>query len=359
MSLINKMLRDLEARQTGARTGRPIFQDLQPVAAEQRRSRGMALAVVAAIALAGAAVWWILGNSRLISPAPTAATPVAVPAPVATPELPAAPTVAAPPVAVSPAPVVAAPAAVSKARPAPKVVSPASPPRATRATETSRSRHPVSETAAAREPDNSGPARIEKTERPYTPEEIAEHAYQEARQARDQGNRVETERQLRAALAANPKQLKAREMLAEVLAESGRDLEAQELLRDGMSRVPGYLPFRLQLARLLLARGDDQAALTLLEQARTGGVRDPDLFAFLAVLYQRTGRSADAAKAYQDALGLRPDEGRWWVGFGIALEGQKDTANALNAYRRALETGRLTGNLVTYAEGRIKALASR
>jgi len=47
------------------------------------------------------------------------------------------------------------------------------------------------------------------------------------------------------------------------------------------------------------------------------------------------------------------------VGLGISLETEKDNDAARTAYRRALDTGRLTSSLARYAEDRLKALVAR
>jgi MSHA biogenesis protein MshN len=200
---------------------------------------------------------------------------------------------------------------------------------------------------------------MEKTERPYTAEEQAENTYQEAARLQAQGNAVEAERRLKALLAAQPKHVKARELLVGIHLANGRVPEAQETLEQGTVQVPAHLAFRYQLARLYLERGEEARAVSLLEETRQQGHSDPELPAFLAALYQRVGRHADAVKSYQVALAARPQEGRWWVGLGISLETQQDSGAARDAYRRALDTGRLTSSLARYAEDRLKALIAR
>jgi MSHA biogenesis protein MshN len=352
VSLINKMLKDLETRQAATAPppgDRPIFQDLLPANHDRRRVHGRVLGALVALLVIVAVYFGITHWSNLprptagtslpinvstpVSPAVNAAPSVSESAPVpqTTPSVSAAPAVAAKPSA--PVKPVAARAAVNK---------------------------PIShETKSAKtEASPEAAAHIERTERPYTPEELAENAYRDAAHLRAQGNPAEAERRLKSFLVSNPKAIKARELLVSIQLDSGRWVEAQDTLEQGVAQAPEYLTFRYQLARLYLEHGADNQALTLLEGARREGRTDPELYAFLAALYERAGRHADAVKNYQDALVLRPVEGKWWLGLGISLEAAKNEAAARDAYRHALESGRLTANLSHYAEDRLRALAT-
>lgn len=361
MSLINKMLKDLETRQGGGgRADRPIFQDLHSSRSE--RHRGRRAPVVALMLLlsgvAGIYSWNRWGDNKATVVSATvpmqtlAQTPVAIEQPSVTAPTPAPPVPAA---TKEPAPVTKPTSprmdkvdrvGNERSKSATKQASPATPPQAM-------------VTAAAKSETGTGPARIEKTDRPYSAAELAENAFQEAVRLRTQGDAVGAERRVRALLVTDPKHVKARELLTGLYLENGRWLEAQDTLEQGMAQLPAHLAFRYQLARLHLERGEEARAVSLLEAARGPGQTDPELPAFLAALYQRSGRHAEAVKSYQEALTSRPQEGRWWVGLGISLETQKDSDAARTAYRRALDTGRLTSNLARYAEDRLKALVVR
>jgi MSHA biogenesis protein MshN len=351
VSLINKMLKDLETRQGGTAPqpgGRPVFQDLLSVNHDRRRVRGRVIGALLAVSLVAAGYYGATRWSNQSTPTAATALPIVAATPISPAVDAAAPQASsasapevAPPVAAAPLPQPPAPAKPAAARPA-----------VTKSTSTATK-------AAKVEAVPDAGAHFERTERPYSPEELAENAYRDAAQLRAQGNPAEAERRLKTLLASNPKQVKARELLVSIQLDSGRWVEAQDTLEQGVAQVPEYLAFRFQLARLYLEHGADEQALTLLESARRDGRTDPELYAFLAALYQRGGRHADAVKNYQDALALQSVEGKWWLGLGISLEGTKNVPAARDAYRRALESGRLTANLSRYAEDRLRALAVR
>lgn len=354
MSLINKMLKDLETRQSSAvRVERPIFQDLHAARGERSPSRRASILALALLlgGVAGIYAWDRWG--RRAGPAVSTSAP--------------APTVAQAPASTETTlPTTAQQAQSAAVAPLPKET--VSAPRPTVAKKTDPDRIEKPKTAPARPVSQAKPqpvadakfetgtARIEKTDRPYSAVELAESAYQEAARLRAQGNAAEAERRTRALLANHPTHIKARELLAGLQVESGRFVEAQDTLEQGIVQVPTHLAFRFQLARLYLERGDHAAAVNVLEAARTPAQKDPELPAFLAALYQRAGRHGDAIKSYQEALATRPQVGRWWVGLGISLETGKDSDAARTAYRRALDTGKLPPNLARYAEDRLKAL---
>jgi MSHA biogenesis protein MshN len=343
MSLINKMLKDLEARQGNnpGRNDRPIFQDLLPVREEQRQTHRLLIpgVVVMILAAVGYSAWHHLGPNTEVPPTATLAAPVVLPA--ARPE-PIQPIVssAAPPVT-----------SASSSDPVGKVAGSVEPKPAVKSR--------VAAKASSRAPAASGPVRIEKTEHRYTPEELAENAYREAVRLQAQNNPVEAERRLRALLVNAPRHVKARELLAGIQIQTGRWLDAQSTLEQGVARMPETLAFRAQLARLLLEHGAEAQAVTVLERARSEGHVDAELHAFLAALYQRADRHSDAVQSYQSALRLSPQEGKWWIGLGISFESQQNAAAARDAYRRALSSGRLATGLSRYAEGRLQVLANR
>ena len=135
--------------------------------------------------------------------------------------------------------------------------------------------------------------------------------------------------------------------------QQGHWREAQELLEQGLDAVPAHYPFAQLLARVYVEHGADTKALAVMEGHRSAAADNPDYVAFLATLYQRAGKHAEAVKTYNEAVSLNPQEGRWWLGMGISLEAVQDRKDAGAAYQRAIDSGTLDDNLLKYARQRL------
>ena len=225
---------------------------------------------------------------------------------------------------------------------------------------------------AAKPRDTAKPAGktvMEKKVRPLSPEDKAESEYRLAATSL-QAKRVGAgESHLRAALAAQPAHVKARELLAGLALQGGRWRETQALLEQGLNLTPGHYPYAQLLARVYVDHGSEKKALELLEKSRAAALADADgsrdgggraasgtaaeYFAFLATLYQRAGRHDEAVKSFTEAVKLRPQEGRWWLGAAISLEAAEQWKAAGEAYQRAMASGSLDKQLLQYSQQRL------
>jgi MSHA biogenesis protein MshN len=82
----------------------------------------------------------------------------------------------------------------------------------------------------------------------------------------------------------------------------------------------------------------------------------PDYYAMLASLEQQTGQQEEAGKYYLALLKLDQNVGSWWFGYALSLEADNQRNLAMQAYRRAINTGNLSPDLMAYAQARMKVL---
>ena len=383
MSLVNKMLRDLDARHVSEADLAALPAAVTPLAARQEPNSGLSRSwpwMILLVAGLGVAVWY--GVQTLGPQEPVASL---------------APAVAALPVhGASSAPVVAAavpdlvpdpvPASVSASVPAPAVSAPASEPLTKperlslrmagqlSAAPTDIERKPretampksVERPAAVAPPSRAplvvlpkvpavaGEARIDKQARLPSSADRAEAEYRRGLLVARQGNVEEAAGSYRAALESYPEHAAARQTLAALLIEAKRFDEAEDLLRKGADLVPVRLASTLALARLKVERNQAPAALELLQKNAEAGERSAEYQGFAGALLNRAGRAPEAVERYQAATRLAPDEGRWWAGLGIALDAAGKGQEAREAYQKARSLPGLPADLAQHVEQRLR-----
>lgn len=164
-----------------------------------------------------------------------------------------------------------------------------------------------------------------------------EREYHAATRAAAAGNDVLAIRTLERVLLDSSGHHDARLLLASLHIRQQQHARAESVLKRGLSLHPDHAGSARLLARLLVSRGQHAEAIAYLESALAGATQDADYHALLAGLYQHSGNPAGAAQHYTEALALNPGRGEWWMGLGISRE-QTGNANAAGAaYRKALK----------------------
>jgi MSHA biogenesis protein MshN len=419
MSLINKMLQDLDKRHATDGGGKTLAQQLRPVPARKDWRRIMWEVGVGLIIAVGWAVWVLYqisprsvvtdlafqSQARRMQAAVALQAPALPPAaqPPAAPivQMPAQAAAQVPPAAATPA--AAEPAITSAAPPLPSPGSagPAKPDTLKLATEIAapfdekglrakpgverKSTQPAApaanparqgkraaETIAGVEraprsspsisgtglppPKASGPASIDKQSHVSTPAERAENEFRKATVLLNQGRVAEAMDGYKLTLQQDGGHVAARQALVGLLLENRRIDEAQQLLQEGLSLNPDRSAYSMLLARIQVERGDLQGAHDLLSRHADNSANNADYHAFDAAVLQRLGRHKEAVSEYQAALALAPRAGLWWMGMGISLQADNRGAEALDAFKRAKSEGGLSPDLVAFVDQRMKQL---
>ena len=199
-------------------------------------------------------------------------------------------------------------------------------------------------------------ASIDKRIHQAAPAERAEIEFQKASRLLNQGRVAEAIDGYKSSLQQDPGHAAARQALVGLLLENRRIDEAQQFLQAGLSLNSNRSDYAMLLARIQVERGDLQGAHELLRKHAGSAAGDADYHAFDAALLQRLGRHKEAIVGYQEALKLAPREGRWWMGMAISLQADNRGAEALEAYRRAKTAGGLSPPLIAFVDQRVKQL---
>ena len=354
MSLINKMLKDLDAR-AGQPGAAPLPADVRPVAALERRGPVLRAALVGGALLAvgaGVAGWKMMQTA----PAPTAVPAVLAAAPVAARtavvvDMPAA----APVQVVDVAPAVPAPAPEPEPAPEPTpeptpTPAPAPAPKRVRPVTPTPTAKPAPRTVSVAKNTPAVPA----AGRTDTPSQRAENAYRRALGVLEDGRVTEAIATLQAGLQIDPRHAAARQTLVGLLIEAGRPDDAMRQLQAALAIDARQPALAMLLARLQLERGGP--AIDTLTRTLPYAAGNGEYHAFLAGVLQREGRAREAADNYQAALKRAPGNGVWWMGLGIALQADRRDADAAAAFAQAQASGTLSPELLAFVERRLGQL---
>lgn len=358
MSVINKMLQDLDRRQALGAGAEPHV-----VRASNTKSGGHEWFWRILVVLLAVALGWMGWVAIQLLPRKPIATELAFQAAAEARSRAAKP---APVVVPAPAPATAAPAAEEQ-KPAPSapVVSDAlrlalqlETPIPERAVAPAKTEAPKTVSAKPKEkPAEPAPAKgtVDKRPRASSGGDNAEAHFRRAALLLNHGRVSEAEEQLAGALRADPSHAAARQAYVALLIEQRRLHEAQRLLQDALTLNPEQPTLALTLARILVGQREYGAALQVLERA--GPASGADFQAMRGAVLQRVGRHADAVNAYQSALQTGAAQpATSWIGLGISLESLGRKNEAVTAYRRALAAGPLAQEARDYAESRARAL---
>jgi MSHA biogenesis protein MshN len=376
MSIINKMLRELDRRRAAGEEGDAVLRSqVRAVAPPSSRGSAEWFWRVVAMLLFLAAGWtvWVIYQLQPRTVATelahraaegtrrrTQVTPVSAPSPSP------APAQAAPGVAEAPP----APAAVAQ-KPLPeKLAAPIEMLRLALTIDTPLAPRPAASSGgpatgapakppaepAARAPGSTGAARVEKRDRERGPGDRAEMEFRRAAILLNNGRVADAEDALQAALGADRSHQAARQTLVALYLEQRRIEDALRHLQEGVAANPSYAPFAVALARIHVDRRNYDEALQVLEQSGPAAKASPDYHALRAAVLQRQGRHAEAAEAYRQALNIGAQTGTSWVGLGISLEALGQRPEAAEAFRRGIATGALAPDVRAYADQRLSHL---
>lgn len=182
----------------------------------------------------------------------------------------------------------------------------------------------------------------------------AEDDYRRALASLEDGRVTEAIVRLQAALEADPRHEASRQTLVSLLIEAKRPEEAMRELGAALALDPRQPAVAMLMARLQLERGGP--GIDTLMRTLPYAAGNAEYHAFLAAALAREKRHREAVEQYESALRVSPQNGIWWMGMGISLQAEKRSPEAAAAYRKALDSGTLSAELQGFVERRIKQL---
>lgn len=349
MSLINRMLQDLEQRRSTSGEGSALA-GVRAVASQDRERRnGWWLALLVVLLGVIAVLLWLLQQRAPEQPSPLAPPQNLISLRLA--DVPALPPAAEKKNGVRPA------ANLERESDTPvETTVPASPVGEVNGIEENRLQTGRIETVKVESPVKKGGATGLAPVKQISPKQQAEFSYQKAVALLQQGRVAEAQESLAEAIRAAPDYVPSRQALAGILVEQKQYGQAEQLLREGLARAGNQPEFVMALARIQVERGEGQGALETLQKYQQGASDHAGYQAFLAALLQRQGQHKQAIEHYLTALRLAPASASSLVGLGISLQAENHPTEAQEAFSRAKASGGLTPELQNFVEQRLKQL---
>lgn len=194
------------------------------------------------------------------------------------------------------------------------------------------------------------------TEVKLTPSQLAQKQLTLATDAEKQGKLDKALEYYEKALGFDPSLHNVRQQLAALHYGQGRLNNAEQVLQQAVLLYPQEFEFYLLLARVQQELGEVDLALASLAQIPDSHVLARQKWLAQTDLAQKQGQFTLAEQAYRQLLQQEPQQGKWWMGLGYALDSQQQFAKASQAYRTALSHSGLSAQATTFIEQRLSQL---
>lgn len=197
---------------------------------------------------------------------------------------------------------------------------------------------------------------VNKVYSPVTLEEWHDAQLNKAIKAIEDGFDERAVEILEAILIKMPNAVDVRENLASLYLSSGDYISTTRIVSEGLKYAPADAALITIKARLLLDQGKAEDAIKLLSGFRPDLSSYPDFYGTLAAALQSEGRVMEAGSLYKALIQIDPDNGQYWLGYGISLEHNHKSNQAIEAYTKAIQKPESDQFVRSYAENRLKTL---
>ncbi|MGS0690121.1 tetratricopeptide repeat protein [Shewanella sp. 30m-9] len=189
-------------------------------------------------------------------------------------------------------------------------------------------------------------------------EQLAKKQMMLATDAQQQGQHLDALTYYEAALMYNPALHQARRQAAALYYGQNKLAQAAKLLEQGQLLFPQEYEFSLLLARVLQAGGQNEQALKSLALIPNTSDLAIKKWHQQSDLAQKQKDYPVAEQSFRQLAKSEPNQGRWWMGLGYALDAQQQYTEAKLAYNQALSQGNLSAQAKVYVDNRLLQLGA-
>jgi len=196
--------------------------------------------------------------------------------------------------------------------------------------------------------------KIEKSSTTLSREERIANLMVKANSSYDKGYISDAITQLEEVLASKDDHVEARNLLAVAWYGRGELQQAVSILNNGLNRYPSIEMWRLTAAKIFFKENQKAGAFSYLEADLSAA--STEYYSMKGSLARQLKRFDKAESAYANLTNIEPDKGNWWLGYAIALDSQNKTALAIESYKTALAKSGISQGSVNFARERVAEL---
>lgn len=164
-------------------------------------------------------------------------------------------------------------------------------------------------------------------------------------------------RDLNELISLEPRNVSARKRLASLLFANGDPVRAAMLLHQGLKLSPEDSSMRLMQARLLFREKKNIQALALLKEHPATVIADDELLSFRAALAEKQSDYQTSHEDYSTLLQRQPNNARWMLGLAISQDKQLMHEQAVENYKKVKSSNQLSAQVLSFVDGRLAVLA--
>ena len=157
-------------------------------------------------------------------------------------------------------------------------------------------------------------------------------------------------------LETEPDNIKARKRLASLLFARGNYMQSRQLLVEGIKLHPFKGDLRLMLARLYIIQNEPSLAMNILAEFQPSRDNQTEYLAYRASLEQQFEQTTLAKTDYQTLINIESNNAKWWLGLAIAEDQLGETNRAIKSYKQASSLGQLEDSVNEFIQQRITVL---
>lgn len=180
-----------------------------------------------------------------------------------------------------------------------------------------------------------------------------------ARIALDNGQPSQAIALLEQIIAIEPQASSARKQLASLLFADKNIVRAFRTLEDGIIIQPDDSSLRLMQARIAYRQGDMQQTQAILLEHPSTAVASTELLSFRAAISEQTGDYQQAYRDYKSLITREPNTAKWWLGQAVSQDKLRLSEDAVKSYRMVQRLNQLSMQVQDFVKTRIDSLSGQ